>query len=368
VGTADVPLLAERSFGKGRVVFLALDYATQPLAGWAGNAALWRDILRPMERIDFGRVFAELGLLDEAHPVVKVLRRPVLAFPSHMLLTLLLLGYGCGLGLLFWRMGKRQAGGYWVGVFGLVVMATAIAYTIFPEQGLRRSALLMELTTVEVLPDTNYAHTHGYLGLFSTRGGQYTLPLQPAATILRHTFSRGAGKAGEDIGLSGADAMTMSNIRLDPWALRVFSLESVAPATLHIEARRHARGMTLLVKNHGSLPVQGAVVVYQGRLFALGAIGAGEEIFEDLYTTVQPVENRQENAWQALFKLRPGTGEARLAYFQEVLLQHFFGEKRLDTQENPLVTGWILAPTTLPREASGLSVRGVTLVVSRVSL
>jgi hypothetical protein len=370
VGTAEAPLLAERSFGKGRVVFLAVDYAAQPLAGWAGNAALWRDILRPAERIDFGRVFAELGMLDEAHPVIKVLRRPVLTFPAHLILSLILLAYCGSLGLLFWRMGKRRARPwrYWVSVTGLILLATVGAYAIFPEQGLRRSALLMDLTSVEVLPDTDYAHVYGYLGLFSTRGGRYTLDVQPSDALLRHTFSRGAGKAGEAIDITTAASMSMGGIGLEPWALRVFSTESMLPAPISIEARQHTRGVTLLVKNHGALPLQGAAVVYQGRLFGLGEVAPGEEVFEDLYTTLQPVESRQEATWQALLKLRPAAIDSRLTYFQEVLLQHFFGEKRLEAHDAPFLAGWVIAPTTLQHEASGLPVRGMTLVVSRLPL
>jgi hypothetical protein len=370
VGTAEAPLLAERSFGKGRVVFLAVDYAAQPLAGWPGNTALWRDILRPAEQIDFGRVFAELGLLDESHPIIKVLRRPVLAFPSHLTLSLMLLVYCGGLGLLFWRMGKRQARPwrYWVGVVGLILGATVGAYAVFPEQGLQRSALLMDLTTAEVLPDTDYAQVHGYLGLFSTRGGRYTLDVQPPESILRHTFSRGVGKAGEAIEITAAASMSMRGIALEPWALRVFNTEGIAPAPLRIEAWGHAGGVTLLVKNHGPLPIQGAAVVYQGRLFGLGVVAPGEEVFEDLYTTLQPVESRQETTWQALFKLRPAAADPRLAYFQEVLLQHFFGEKRLEAHEAPFFTGWVMVPTTLQQEEGGLAVRGMTLVVGRLPL
>jgi hypothetical protein len=370
VGTSEEPLLAQRSYGKGRVVFLGVDYATQPLAGWPGNAALWREMLQPSDRIDFSRAFAELGLLDEAHPIMKVLRRPVLAFPSHLVLSLVLCGYCGGLGLLFWRMGKRQARPwrYWAGMLCLVLVAVLGAYSIFPEHGLRRSALVADLSTIEVLPDTSQAHMHGYLGLFSTRGGDYTLEAQSAEAILRHTFSRGAGKAGVAIEVSAAESLRLRGIRLDPWTLRVFSIEGMMAAPFQVEARRHAGGATLLVKNTGTAPLQGAVVVYHGRLFALGVVAPGEEIFEDLYTTLQPVESKQETTWQALLKFRPAVAELRQTYLQEVLLQQFFGEKRLESQETPFLAGWIMAPTTLGPAVQELPVRGMTLVVSRLPL
>jgi len=371
VGTAEAPRLAQSAFGKGRVVFLAVDYATQPLVGWQGNSALWREMLQPVEGVDFGRVFAELGLLDETHPIMKLLRRPIVAYPSHLTLSLFLFAYCSSLGLLFWRMGKRQARlrRYWVGVLLLLLGCTAWAYASFPEHSLRRPALVVDLTTLEVLPDTGYAHQHSYLGVFSARGGQYTLDCQQPETILRHTFQRGAGKAGEAIEIVATEQFTMRGIVLEPWALRVFSVESLATAPVHVAVRRHATGLTMQVQNRAALPLQGAIVMYRGKLFALGTIAPGEELFEDLYSTLQAPESKYEMTWQTLYKVRPATPEPQLAYFQEVLLQQYFGEKRLTEADETLwLVGWLLAPSMLQPGPDRLSVRGTTLVVSRIPL
>ena len=78
------------------------------------------------------------------------------------------------------------------------------------------------------------------------------------------------------------------------------------------------------VRNQGEAPLEAASVVYQGRLFSLGTLAPGEELFEDLYTTLQPTESQYETTWQALFRQRPEASHAREAYLQEVLLQHHF--------------------------------------------
>jgi hypothetical protein len=371
VGTAERPLLAERFFGKGRVIFLAVDYALQPLSGWQGNKALWHAMLQPAEHIDFSRVFAELGLLDDAHPVMKLLRRPILLYPSHMILSLFLLAYCSALGVLFWRMGKHGAkhGRYWIGSGLVVVGAIVGAYKLFPEHGLRGSALVLDLGTVEVLPGTDYSHTHGYLGVFSARGGEYTLHFQHPATILRHTFHRGVGKAGAALEVAATETVAVRGVALGAWALRVLSVEGVAPTPLQVESKRHVAGLTVQVKNRGTLPIQGLSILYQGRVFTLGALSAGEEVFEDLYVTLQPVESKQETIWQALFKLRPMGNDPRLAYLQEVLLQHYFGEKRLaEPSEVPVLVGWVMAPSSLALGAEMEPTRGLTLVISRLLL
>ncbi|MGQ4807341.1 hypothetical protein NKDENANG_00689 [Candidatus Entotheonellaceae bacterium PAL068K] len=370
LGTDDAPLLAQRDFGRGRVVFLAVDYAAQPLEGWEGNRALWHDILQPAETIDFSRVFAELGLLDDAHPIVKLLRRPLLAYPSHLALSVFLLVYCGGFGLLFWRMGKPQArrGSYWLGVLLMICGGAVGAYEFFPERGLRRPAIVLDATTMEVLPETGFTHTLGYLGLFSPRGGHYRLTFRHPDTILRHTFHRGGGQAGEAIEVVATEPLTMRGITLDPWMLRVFSTENMAPAPLQVTAWRHTTGLTVQIKNHGALPLQGTVVVYRGKLFPLGAIAPGTELFEDLYTPLQLPETAYETTWQALFKRRPMGEDTGVTYSQEVLLQHYFGENQLvETDDTAFLAGWFMAPTTL-QQALGedMPVQGVTLVISRL--
>jgi hypothetical protein len=109
--------------------------------------------------------------------------------------------------------------------------------------------------------------------------------------------------------------------------------------------------------------------MYRGKLFALGTIAPGEELFEDLYSTLQPPEGRYEMTWQVLYKARPVAPEPQLAYFQEVLLQQYFGEKRLTEADETLwLAGWFLAPSMLQPGPDRLSVRGTTLVVSRIPL
>jgi hypothetical protein len=371
VGTPDAPLLVQRRFGKGRVVFLAVDYAMQPFPGWQGRAALWNEILQTPENVDFARLFAELGMLDETHPIMKLFGRPVLDFPSHLTIVGYLLMYCSLLAVLFWRMSKRQERSwrYWGGVVAVIVAFTLYALSPLLERGLNQPALIFDVTTMELLPETGYAHLHGHLGLFSVRGGQFHLAFQQPETILRHTFTRGVGKAGKDLEASIAGSFSLHNIGLEPWALRVFSTESMALTPVQVTVQPHVAGLTIQVENRGALPLQGATVVYQGRIFVLGAVAPGEAVFDDLYPTLTNAESAQEMTWRVLLKRRPAEADTRLAYLQEVLLQQYFGDKRLaEASETPFLAGWLMAPSTLRPAAAAWPVQGVTLVVSRLAL
>jgi len=371
VGTSEAPLLVQRRFGKGRIVFLAVDYAMQPFSSWQGRGALWNDILQTPENVDFARLFAELGMLDETHPIMKLFGRPVLAFPSHLIIAGYVFLY-CGLlAGLFWRMSKHQARcwRYWGGVVAVIVVFTLYALSPLLERGLNQPALIFDVTTMELLAETDYAHLQGHLGVFSVRGGQFDLAFQQPETILRHTFTRGVGKAGKDLEASIAGRFAIHNIALEPWALRVFSTESMAPTPVQVSVQPHAAGLTIQVQNRGALPLQGAMVVYQGKIFALGAVAPGEAVVDDLYPTLHNAESAQEMTWRVLLKRRPAETDTRLAYLQEVLLQQYFGDKRLaEASETPFLAGWLLAPATLLTPAPAWPAQGVTLVVSRLTL
>jgi hypothetical protein len=109
--------------------------------------------------------------------------------------------------------------------------------------------------------------------------------------------------------------------------------------------------------------------VYQGKIFALGAIAPGEAVFDDLYPMLRNAESAQEMTWRVLLKRRPAETDTRLAYLQEVLLQQYFGDKRLaEASETPFLAGWLMAPTTLVPTPAAWPTQGVTLVVSRLTL
>jgi hypothetical protein len=328
-------------------------------------------MLQPVDNVDVSRVFAELGLLDETHPILKLFSRPLLTYPSHLMLSGFLIAYCTILGIFFWRLKKRplQSWVFWSALGLIITVMTAWAYHGLAERGLRQAALRFDLTTLEVLPDTGYMHLRGALGVFSAPGGQFTMPLQYPESILRHTFARGAGRAGQTLDVILAEpAVAIHNIVLAPWALRLFTIEGMAPAVLQVSAQRHRAGLTVQVENHSALALQGATVAYKGMLFPLGTVAPQAAILNEIYPGLHSSEDSAQRAWQALFKQRPMVADTRLAYLQEVLLQHYFGDQRLaEVSATPLLVGWLPGPTTLQQAAAASPIWGMTLVISRLS-
>ena len=370
VGSPDAPLLAQRAFGGGRVVFLAVDYATKPLAGWRGNQALWHDMLQPAERIDFSRVFAELGLLDERHPAVEILSRPVLLYPSHVMLGVFLTAFCLTLSGLFWfirRRSLRPAAA--AATVALTLLAFIISgHALLVRHNLHQAALAFDLTTLEMLPGTGYSRLIGVVGVFSVHGGRYTLPLQHAGTMLRHTFTRGAGPAGEALEVTSGESTAVRHIDLGPWTLRALSLESMVPAPLRVHTERQPDGIQIRVENPGALPLHAAAVVHRGQSSPIGTIEAGQTVSVAMPDAPgHPDPAPHERLWQTVFTQSALSGKRRLAYMQEVLLRHYFSDRRLADHDAPFLSGWLLAPGTVERDAGAPHTWGLTLVVSPLS-
>ena len=370
VGSPDAPLLAKRAFGGGRVLFLAVDYATKPLLGWRGNQALWNDMLQPPELIDFGRVFAELGLLDERHPAVEILSRPVLLYPSHVMLGAFLTAFCVALSGLFWFIRRRQLR---PAATAAAVTLTLLAFIISGQallvrHSLHQPALAFDLTTLEMLPGTGYSRLKGVVGVFSVHGGRYTLPLQYPGTMLRHTFTRGAGPAGEALEVASGESRAVRHIDLGPWTLRALSLESMIPAPLRVRTERQPDGIQIWVENPGALPLHAAAVVHRGQSSPIGTIEAGQSVSVALPDAPgQPDPAPHERLWQTVFAQSPLSGKRRLAYMQEVLLRHYFSDRRLADHDAPFLSGWLLGPGTVEPDAGAPHTWGLTLVVSPLS-
>lgn len=371
VGSPDAPLLVQRAFGSGRVVFLAVDYATKPLTGWHGNRALWHDMLQPEERIDFRRVFAELGLLDERHPAVEILSRPVLLYPTHVILGVSLICFCGALSGLFWFIRRRRLG---LNATAVAVTLTFLAfigwgYTLLIQHSLHHPALAFDLTTLEALPGSGYSRLSGAVGVFSVHGGRYTLPLRHPGTMMRHTFTRGSGPAGEALEVAVRESTAIRHIDLGPWTLRALSLEGMVPTPLQVQAKRHPNGLQVSVENPGALPLHAAVLVHHGQSSLLGTIAPGQILSVALPDGPGgPDPPPQERLWQTVFAQSPLSGHRRLAYMQEVLLRHYFGDRRLADRDAPFLSGWLLVPGTVQPDAGAPHTWGLTLVITPLNI
>lgn len=87
------PLVIERSFGRGRVLYLTFDISRHPFDGWPGMAGLWHTLLElpPPESLS-----ARLMRREESSALPGLIQIAPLSFPGHpLLLVFITLYLGC---------------------------------------------------------------------------------------------------------------------------------------------------------------------------------------------------------------------------------------------------------------------------------
>lgn len=194
-----LPLLTTRRYGSGRVDFLAVDPAAEPLRSWTGTPTLLRQLLvRCTHLASNGATarFAKFGapsrtqapLANESGLLAgAVLTVPGVSLPDPARLGGLLAGYVVVVGpftyLLLRRARRRDL--LWVTVPVVAALATTLSYTT----GLGatgRGPTLTEVRLLQLAPGSDRADVATFATLFAPHGGTHTLQLpgDPVVTSL----------------------------------------------------------------------------------------------------------------------------------------------------------------------------------------
>ena len=234
---------------------------------------------------------------------------------------------------------------------------------------LHHPALAFDLTTLEALPGSGYSRLSGAVGVFSVHGGRYALPLQHPGTVMRHTFTRGSGAAGQGLEVAAGESTVIRHIDLGPWTLRALTLEGMISTPLHVQAEKRPDSWQVKVENPGTLPLHAAVVVHRSQSSPLGTIAPGQILSVALPDALEgPNPPPHERLWQTVFAESPLAGHRRLAYMQEVLLRHYFRDRRLTDHDAPFLSGWLLVPGTVEPDAGAPHTWGLTLVIAPLNI
>jgi hypothetical protein len=288
-GDADLPLVVTRTYGRGRVTFLALDPSLTPLREWAGGTELWTRLLGQttveLSRAAQRRVSNQFGYnyyggYYGSHPFdISGLELPSAWLVGGFLLAyLLLLG---PVNYLVLRLLKRVELA-WVTMPALIVLFIIGTYAL----GIlsRGNALrLAQASIVHVYPGAPLAAVDSFVGLLSPTRGNYDLSF-PGDLPLTELSAAAGGFNGRGATILLGRPTQVRDLTADTWALRGFLAESTvtyaAPltATVRLDNGR-LRGR---VTNQGSLALRDVGVVRDNLAQRLGDLEPGQSAEFDL--------------------------------------------------------------------------------------
>lgn len=304
------PLVIERPFGRGRVLYLTFDISRHPFDGWPGMAGLWHTLLDlpPPESLS-----ARLMRTEEPSALPGLIRIAPLSFPGHpLLLVFIALYLGCMVALLDLRSEPRRGLRtpmrlHWVAP---LVFAPAAFFFFGP--------LLFPPGPVAVVAARIAPHPQGPLadldleiGMFSTAGDLlrveyrspepvfrpvYRVPPRNGSTSWRYREAPSGGSF-EPTSLGKYLLHTLEGRDLIAWDLHAALVDD------HDEVR-------LEVRNRSGHPLHDLWLVLDGRAYALDPVRADGDTTLRLDPERDALSLR-EHSWRKLLASRSGASQSQ---------------------------------------------------------
>jgi hypothetical protein len=272
-------LLARRSYGAGRVDFLAFDAGLKPFSDWDDHGQLWHLIVGA--RSAGARRFAVRSGYGAREAVNAI---PGLEIPSTLQILGFMLMYTILIGpvnyVLLRKLDRRELA--WLTIPVLIAGFTACAYlTGFQIRG--GTAIVHQLAVVYVPEASNVGRASQVVGLFSP--GRTTYDVWIAGARVRE-IPRGYGGELAERPLhvvEGAGGLTVTDLRVDVGGIQPFVAEGYTPVPgveTDLRLALDEAGMLQLAGSvrNGDTPLQAAVLLAGGDEQLLGDLDAGQQV------------------------------------------------------------------------------------------
>lgn len=378
-----LPLVVQHEIGQGRVTFIALDLALSPFGAWAGEKAMWTNLLQPNHG-GFAEAPPDVSprqIVDE-RMMGALSNLPSLDLPSVRWVVLLLAVYIVLVGpanYLFLRRAGRLEWA-WLTIPAMTLTFGVGAYSV----GYRLrggEVILNKLSIIEVLSDAEAARVRTYAGLFSPTKRSYTLQVagEPLISSLNPRYARWGGSAsGGDITVIQGQPTRVRDLAVNQWSMQTFVAESIIQSPLDIQAELtyHDGRLQGQMVNPSSQPLEDVVILIGDDFAKLGTVEAGQTTEVDLALATTSVRRGPPISYLILQDElnNPGPrGPSREARLKQQVLDGVFVpayEAGYTTAEaGPLLIGW-LDDSPQAIQVAGASAREIetSLVVSRPAL
>jgi hypothetical protein len=353
------PLIYRSRVGNGIVAFSAFDLAL--LRGWAAEPALWSQVLQPVPLFipGFDARMNQISLMQDA------LQLPAIRLPSAAALAAFLIVYILVVGPVNYLALRRLRRLEWAWVTIPVTVVVFTAGVFLVGFGLRGGQTqFFQVAVVQGSEGASRGMTTAYMALFSPIRGSYTLRF-PADHLVSETRGFDDFTARPLLATSDDNGVTVPDLLIDVASVRTLIAEAPTTTSVQVQSTVRFDGDEPLgeVRNVGSMALEQAIVVHQGRFQELGDLAPGARAAFDF------------NGSRGSFPFGVSIGDDRVFNRRQILFRLFnsasriapiSGRSPLDDQGVYLI-GWSRS-TALPVEVNGRTAaqEGLTLFVIRL--
>jgi len=336
LGSADSPIVAERSYGSGRVRFVAINPKVNPYRSWSAARELWSDLLLPaaetkpkhMNWITVGRRGTSTSNRWGAQGFLFKLAQ--IAPPSPKYVLLFLLAYVLALGpvnylVLRWRKKTDLA---WLTI-PAVVITFAIVSVAIAQIGRGSDSIVADVSLVELHQRDGVSRAStGLLMMPSTKRTQEVV-FDGRATFANDVYNGNQSSSASAIGLIECERspkdFTM-RVPMTTWTFGLFEVRSISEGVQPEFSASVADG-AVSVRNLGANQISKAVLLSSDGISSMFDLAAGAT----QRIRVSTPEQMSFNGWY-LSQFEQGSTEAELFLELSGSLDHEIGGDRAITQ------------------------------------
>lgn len=358
----DIPLIVQRRYGLGKVIFLAFDPLVFPLKGWDGQTDLWKKLIffsgasPSMFAVSAAAPYSPVGQ-SHAKPWVTeyqhVLEMESAQPPSPGIIAGFLLIYLFVLvpANYFYldRKNKRELAWLTTPVIVLVfaIGSWGLGYAI---RG--GDTVLNRIRLVEASDNTMAASVTGYLGLFAANRGNHDFSIEDRFALAEEASNAYVERHEPNpADVFQGDSAEFRNLKMEQWSGRLFRMESglVMKGPLATDLRLSGTRLQGKVTNRTGLDLTGCMVLWGNRQQVIGRLRPGDSKEISLDLSSPPIRQPTAN------------NNMRDKIFSKAFVKA--GESN-----SPVLIGW-LRDSELPVQSKGRKLDGedVSMVVFHIA-
>jgi hypothetical protein len=269
----DIPIITQKNFGFGQIVFLSFDFNTPPFSHWDGRRMFWNKILSLQPKID--RPMIEM---DDQQIVNSMLAGIPFIFPNFKSVVIFVCAYLTSLWLLLKKI-KKPGKFRWRNSLYLILMImifTSIGCWGFYHPKLKQKFTYNSFCQLDVADSNTPASARYFIGLYSLINLDYELNFGPYTYPVSHILSEKSNtKIPNPYVLLKKDSGQHIIGTIQRWSHNFYQLNLHFTSPLVGNARRDKSFMTLMVENRLPHNLVDGLIYYRKRFLFVENISAG---------------------------------------------------------------------------------------------
>ena len=304
----NAPLVIERPFGRGRVLYLTFDISRPPFDAWPGMAGLWHALLDlpPLESLS-----ARLMRTEKSSALPGLIQAAPLSFPGHpLLLVFIVLYLGCVAAAFHLRSerGRSRRAPAWLH-WTVPLAFSPVAFFLFGPLLFPSGPVAVVAARIAPHPEGPLADLDLEIGMFSSTDAplrfEYLAPEPVFRPVYRNAPQRAAANWRRREGAPGG---SLEPAIRGKYVLHALEGRDTIAWDLHAALVEERDGLRLEVRNHSGRSLHDAWLVLNGKGYALDSLPADA----DSKRVLDPERDAvalQERSWR---KLLAGDPDVRL--------------------------------------------------------